>query len=195
MAVALTSPKRVIPTCSLCSRLLPRCNERRVLHSSATSGVWSVLKEASAKLYSVKTIGTFWCSLSSEYPIAYWLPRLRLPELRVWSTQPFQKFPSARPAGFSHALFQLSRDTLTILQISLDCQKLLQEKRKPVLSDQTVYVASVFSLSPRTRNIRLARETTTFPLHGRFSKSCSLWILPFMGEILWVRIPMLRHLP
>ena len=28
-----------------------------ILHSSATSGVWSVVKEASAKLYPVKTIG------------------------------------------------------------------------------------------------------------------------------------------
>ena len=66
MAVALTSPKRVITYLLTVLTITPRCNERRVLHSSATSGVWIVLKEASAKLYPVKTIGTFWCSLSSR---------------------------------------------------------------------------------------------------------------------------------
>ena len=60
MAVALTSPKRVYNTylfthCSLsvCSRLLHRCDERRVLHSSATSDAWSILKQASSKLFPV----------------------------------------------------------------------------------------------------------------------------------------------
>ena len=56
MAVALTSPKRVfeyLPVHSLCSRLLHRCDERRVLHCSATSDALSVLKQASAKLFPV----------------------------------------------------------------------------------------------------------------------------------------------
>ena len=152
MAVALTSPKRVIPTCSLCSRLLSRCNERRVLHSSATSGVWSALKEASAKLYSVKTIGTFWCSLSSEYP-----------SVLAASANAFgvhSHSTNFRPHGFSHALFQLPRDTLTILQFHWTATN--SSRRNENLSYLTERYISppFFRLSPRARNIRLARETT-----------------------------------
>ena len=86
--------------------------------------MWSVLKEASAKLYPVK-LSVLFGALLVRSTLASWLPRLRPPEKRVWSTQPFHKFPSARPAGFSHALFQLSRD-INHPAISLDCHKFLQ---------------------------------------------------------------------
>ena len=40
-----------VPSCCLCSRLLRRVNERRVLHSPSTSHIWTVLNQVTAEMF------------------------------------------------------------------------------------------------------------------------------------------------
>ena len=48
--MAATAPSAV-PSCCLCSRLLRRVNERRVLRSPSTSHIWTVLNQVTAEMF------------------------------------------------------------------------------------------------------------------------------------------------
>ena len=47
----MATPSATVPSCFLCARLLHKHSERWVIHSRATSNVWTVLSQVTAEIF------------------------------------------------------------------------------------------------------------------------------------------------
>ena len=47
----MAAPSATVPSCFLCARLLHKHSERWVIHSRATSNVWTVLSQVTADIF------------------------------------------------------------------------------------------------------------------------------------------------